>query len=47
MGKDRVTIKDQEKIIQLLRNEEPKNLKYDIALAPEWIKAIMKKALDA
>ena len=47
MGKDRVTIEDQEKIIQLLRNEEPKNLKHDIALAPEWIKAIMKKALDA
>lgn len=47
MGKDRVTSEDQEKIIRLLRNEEPKNLKHDMALAPEWIKAIMKKALDA
>lgn len=47
MGKDQVTSEDENRIIQLLRQEESRNLKYDISLAPEWIKAIMKKALDA
>lgn len=46
MGKDQVTMDDQEKIIELLRQEHPKSLKHDIQLAPEWIRVIMKKALN-
>lgn len=47
MGKDRITPADEHKIMQLLRKEETKNIIHDMKLAPEWIKAIMKKALNA
>ena len=38
---------DEEKVIlELLRKEDEKDLKHDIALAPVWIQKIMKKALN-
>jgi hypothetical protein len=44
IGKDKATNEELQKIINLLKKEVPKNLIHDIALAPEWIKEIMKKA---
>jgi hypothetical protein len=46
IGKDRQTRQDEQKIIDLLRKEKPGALKHDIALAPEWIRKIMMKALE-
>lgn len=46
MGKDKVTDEELEKVVGLLRKEDAKKLEHDILLAPEWIKTIMKKALD-
>ncbi len=46
IGKGNVSKNEYDKIITLLKNENKQKLKYDIALAPEWIKKIMKKALD-
>ena len=45
IGKDKLTQKEKEKIIKLLKQEDIKNLKHDIALAPQWIAVIMAKAL--
>ena len=46
IGKGNVTEEEEEhKILDLLKKEDEKDLKHDIALAPEWIKVIMKKAL--
>lgn len=33
------------KIYEALKKEEQKNIKHDIALAPQWIKEIMKKSI--
>jgi len=44
IGKDRATNEELKKIIELLKKEVPKNLIHDIALAPEWIKEVMKRA---
>jgi predicted transcriptional regulator len=46
IGKDRATSAELDKIIKLLKEEDPKDLLYDIALAPEWIKKIMKQATN-
>lgn len=46
IGKDKATPAELKKIIKLLKEEEPQLLKHDIKLAPEWIKLIMKKAID-
>lgn len=46
IGKDNVTPEEQEKIIALLKKEEPTRLLHDIRLAPEWIRSIMKTALN-
>ncbi len=46
LGKDKVTAEEQERIITFLKNEEPTRLLHDIRLAPEWIRAIMKTALN-
>lgn len=43
--KDRLTIQEEEKIIDLLSKESQKDLKHDIQLAPVWIKKIMQKAI--
>lgn len=45
IGSDKVSSEEQEKIIQLLKREDIKDLKHDIALAPQWIAEIMAKAL--
>ena len=45
IGKDNVTDKELETIINHLKNEEPYRLEHDIKLAPEWIRIIMRKAL--
>jgi len=43
--KDRVTDYEIEKVINLLKKENPNNLEYDIKFAPQWIREIMLKAL--
>jgi hypothetical protein len=45
MGNGKVTIEEEQKILDLLKKEEEKDLKHDIALAPVWVQKIMKKAL--
>lgn len=46
IGNGNVTEEEERKIIELLKKEDKKNLKHDLALAPVWAKKIMKKALD-
>ncbi|MEZ4915160.1 MAG: DUF6088 family protein [Chitinophagales bacterium] len=45
IGNGKVTAEEEQKILDLLRKEDVKELKHDIALAPVWIQKIMKKAL--
>jgi Family of unknown function (DUF6088) len=45
IGRDKITPQEEETIINLLKKEDIKNLKHDIALAPQWIAEIMAKAL--
>ncbi len=45
IGKDKQTEAEEKKIIELLKKEDPRILRHDIALAPVWIQKIMKKAL--
>ena len=44
IGNGKVTLSEELKIIELLKNEDVKYLIHDIALAPIWIQKIMKKA---
>lgn len=46
IGKDKPTEKEINKVIGLLQKENREVLQHDINLAPEWIKKIMKQALD-
>ena len=46
IGNAKVIAQEENKIIDLLRKEDEKDLKHDIALAPVWIQKIMKKALN-
>ncbi|MBK8854960.1 MAG: hypothetical protein IPN10_12870 [Saprospiraceae bacterium] len=46
IGNGRITNEEEYKILELLKKEDVKDLKHDIALAPVWIQKIMKKALD-
>jgi hypothetical protein len=46
IGKDKASEDELSKIIKLLKEEAPTDLKYDISLAPEWIKKIMKQAVN-
>jgi len=46
IGKDKATKEEIGTILKLLRKENRKALQHDITLAPEWIKRIMKQALD-
>jgi hypothetical protein len=43
--KERVTDNEIEKVVDILKKENPKYLVNDIKLAPEWIREIMRKAL--
>lgn len=45
LGKDNVSMEEEERIIELLKKEKIIYLKHDIVLAPEWIRIIMRKAL--
>ena len=45
IGKDKATDQELRKITALLQKEDVKDLKHDIALAPQWIAEIMAKAL--
>ena len=46
IGKDKATEKETEIILKHLQKEEPYRLEHDIKLAPEWIRVIMRKALN-
>lgn len=46
IGNGNVTEAEEKKILDLLRKEDPKDLKHDIALVPVWIQKIMKKAVE-
>jgi hypothetical protein len=43
IGNGKVKIEEEQKILELLKKENEKDLKHDIALAPVWIQKIMKK----
>lgn len=45
MGNGRATEEEEKKILDLLKKENEKDLKHDIALAPVWIQKIMNQAL--
>lgn len=45
LEKDKVTDEEKQKVIDLLKKEDPVRLQHDIRLAPEWIRNIMKLAL--
>ena len=46
IGKDKVNDAELKQIMKLLKEEDRLHLKHDIKLAPEWIKQIMKEAID-
>lgn len=46
IGNGKVTAEEENKIIELLKKEDAKDLKHDIALAPVWVQKIMKRALN-
>jgi hypothetical protein len=45
IGNGKVSRDEEQKILDLLKKEDVKDLKNDMALAPVWIQKIMKKAL--
>jgi hypothetical protein len=45
IGKGNVTNYEEQKIIELLKQESKKNIEYDIKIAPDWTKKIIHKAL--
>ena len=45
IGNNQQMLKEEQKIISLLKKENLRHLVHDIALAPVWIQKIMKKAL--
>ena len=46
IGNGKVNETEEKKILKLLKQEDEKDLKHDIALTPVWIQKIMKKALN-
>jgi len=46
IGFNKQTVEEEQKIIALLKKENPQHLLHDITLAPVWIQKIMKKALQ-
>ena len=46
IGNGKVTSEEENKIIDLLKKEDLKDLKHDIVLAPVWVQKIMKLALN-
>ncbi len=45
IGQNKQTEEEEQKILDLLKKENRKDLQHDIALAPMWVQKIMKKAL--
>jgi hypothetical protein len=45
IGNGKVTEAEEQKIVDMLRKENEKDLRHDIALAPVWIQKIMRNAL--
>jgi hypothetical protein len=45
IGNGNVTEDEGKKIFELLKKEDEKDLKHDIALAPVWIQKMIKKGL--
>lgn len=45
IGNGKVTTQEENKIVELLKKEDLKDLKHDILLAPVWVQKIMNKAL--
>ncbi len=45
IGNGKVSQEEEQKILDLLKKEDEKDLKHDIVLAPVWIQKIMNKAL--
>jgi hypothetical protein len=45
IGKKRIADYEIEKVVNILKKENPKHLAHDIKLAPEWIREIMRKAI--
>jgi hypothetical protein len=46
IGKDNVTEKEIGIVLKHLKKEDPVRLEHDINLAPEWIRVIMRNALN-
>ena len=46
IGNGKVTAVEEQKILDVLKKENEKDLKHDIVLAPVWIQKIMRKALN-
>ena len=46
IGKDHISENEKQIIINHLKNEDPYRLEHDIKLAPEWIRIIMRQALN-
>ena len=46
IGNGKVTAVEEQKILDVLKKENEKDLKHDIALAPVWIQKIMRNALN-
>jgi ribosomal protein S19E (S16A) len=46
IGIGKVTEEEERKIVGLLKKEDANDLKHDIALAPVWIRKILKKAVN-
>jgi len=46
IGNGKVTAQEENKIIELLKKEDVKDLKHDITLAPVWVQKIMIKAVS-
>ena len=46
IGKDNATAQEIEIILNQLKKEDPYRLAHDIKFAPEWIRIIMRKALQ-
>ncbi len=46
IGKENLTIEEEQIFIKHLLNEEKKKLEYDIRFVPEWIRVIFRKVLN-
>ena len=46
IGNGKVKVEEEQIILELLKKENEKDLKHDIALAPVWIQKLMKKVLS-